>query len=241
MPEARVLGVLGGMGPLASAHFMLRLTLLTPAEHDQDHVPAVLWSDPRVPSRTRGKGGPEDPLPWLNRGIAGLREAGCGAVAIPCNTAHGWYPEMAAEAGLPILHIVSATVADLRRAGVAPGPIGLMGTAATLAMRLYQDRLEAEGWACLTPTPAEMDRLVAPAIALVKANRPGEAWAPFAEAAGTLRARGAGALVLGCTELPLALAAGPAGTLGMTAVDSIDALARAAIAWARGDDAAPAH
>ena len=51
---AKVLGVLGGMGPLASAQFMLRLTLLTPAERDQDHIPAVLWSDPRVPDRTSG-------------------------------------------------------------------------------------------------------------------------------------------------------------------------------------------
>ena len=58
----RVLGVLGGMGPLASAHFMARLTLLTPAERDQDHIPAVLWSDPRVPDRTRAKlAGGEDP------------------------------------------------------------------------------------------------------------------------------------------------------------------------------------
>jgi aspartate racemase len=44
----KLLGVLGGMGPLASAHFMLRLTLLTPASRDQDHIPTILWSDPRV-------------------------------------------------------------------------------------------------------------------------------------------------------------------------------------------------
>ena len=49
----RMLGVLGGMGPLASAHFMTRITVLTPAERDQDHVPAVLWSDPRVPANRR--------------------------------------------------------------------------------------------------------------------------------------------------------------------------------------------
>src|SRR5580658_3430472 len=89
------LGVLGGMGPLASAQFMLRLTLLTPAERDQDHIPAVLWSDPRVPDRTAAmQGAGEDPLPWLLRGIAALRQAGCGAIAIPCNTAHGWYDPM---------------------------------------------------------------------------------------------------------------------------------------------------
>ena len=51
----RVLGVLGGMGPLASAHFMLRLTQLTPAERDQDHIPTVLWSDPRIPDRIAGQ------------------------------------------------------------------------------------------------------------------------------------------------------------------------------------------
>ena len=62
--NGKMLGVLGGMGPLASAQFMLRLTLLTPAARDQDHIPAVLWSDPRVPDRTRGHlAGGDDPLP----------------------------------------------------------------------------------------------------------------------------------------------------------------------------------
>ena len=137
----RVLGVLGGMGPLASAQFMIRLTLLTVAERDQDHVPAVLWSDPRVPDRTQGRlGGGSDPLPWLLRGLRGLKAAGCGAVAIPCNTAHGWYDEMAGV-GLPILHIVDAAAAQLRRVA-ASGTVGVMGTAGTLAMRLYQDRLD---------------------------------------------------------------------------------------------------
>src|ERR1700759_1954464 len=105
MTNERVLGVLGGMGPLASAQFMLRLTLLTPATRDQDHVPAVLWSDPRVPPRTNGKmSGPAAPLPWLLRGLNGLQHAGCGAVAIPCSTAHGWYEEMQAATSLPIIH-----------------------------------------------------------------------------------------------------------------------------------------
>lgn len=235
MGNDRVLGVLGGMGPLASAQFMLRLTLLTPATRDQEHIPAILWSDPRVPDRTRGKAGDgEDPLPWLLRGIEGLRAAGCGAIAIPCNTAHGWFAEMAAEAGCPILHIVDAAADELRRAGIAPGPIGVMGTAATLAMRLYQDRLGALGWDCLIPPEGDMRRLVSPAIALVKANQVAEAYPPLAEAARALLARGARAVVLGCTEIPLGIAAGPAEALGAPMVDTIDALARAAIGWARG-------
>jgi aspartate racemase len=237
--DGKILGVLGGMGPLASAQFMLRLTLLTPAGRDQDHIPAVLWSDPRVPDRTRGRqGGGPDPLPALLRGIAGLRRAGCGAIAIPCNTAHGWYEEMAAAAGCPILHIVDAAAADLRAAGLTPasgaGRIGVMGTAATLAMRLYQDRLGAEGWDCLVPSAEQMERLVSPAIAAVKANRVAEAYAPLAEVVRDLAARGASAVVLGCTEIPLGIAAGPTDGLGAPLVDTIDALARAAIRWARG-------
>ncbi len=231
---ARVLGVLGGMGPLASAQFMLRLTLLTPAERDQEHIPAVLWSDPRVPDRTAARlAGGEDPLPWLVRGLRGLEAAGCGAVAIPCNTAHGWFAAMQAAAPrLPILHIVDAAAAELRRQGIASGPVGVMGTAGTLAMRLYQQRLDGLGYACLTPEAAEMARLVTPAIAAVKANRPAEAYAPLAEAARALAGRGARAVVLGCTEIPLGIAAGPA--LPFPVVDTIDALARAAIGWARG-------
>jgi aspartate racemase len=231
----KVLGVLGGMGPLASAQFMLRLTLLTPATRDQDHIPALLWSDPRVPDRTLGKlEGGADPLPWLLRGIAGLREAGSGAIAIPCNTAHGWYQEMQDAAEMPILHIVDAAASDLHRLGIAPTRIGVMGTAATLAMRLYQDRLGTLGWDCITPTGQQMERLVTPSIALVKANRVAEAYAPLADVVNDLASRGAAAVVLGCTEIPLGILAGPANGLRVPVVDTIDALARAAIAWARG-------
>jgi len=228
----KMLGVLGGMGPLASAQFMLRLTLLTPATRDQQHIPAVLWSDPRVPDRTVGKlSGGADPLPWLLRGIAGLRRAGCGAIAIPCNTAHGWYDAMRDAADMPILHIVDAAAAELRRIGIASGTIGVMGTQATLTMRLYQDRLGAQGWDCIVPDQQEMQRQVSPAIALVKANRVAEAYAPLAEVVSRLAARGATCVVLGCTEIPLGIQAGPAPELPV--VDTIDALARAAIDWAK--------
>ena len=229
----RFLGVLGGMGPLASAQFMVRLTMLTPAERDQDHVPVVLWSDPRVPDRTRGRlAGGEDPLPWLLRGLSGLKAAGCGAVAIPCNTAHGWYDEMAGE-GLPILHIVDAAAAELRRV-VPAGKVGVMGTAGTLHMRLYQDRLERMGWQTIVPTDGEMERLVTPAIARVKAGRLAEAYEPLATGVRALASRGAQAVVLGCTEIPLGIQAGPWQELPAPLIDTIDALALAAIRWARG-------
>ncbi len=229
----RILGVLGGMGPLASAHFMVRLTELTPAACDQEHIRAVLWSDPTIPDRTQNRfaGGP-DPLPALLRGLNGLKAAGCGAVAIPCNTAHGWYEEMLA-AGLPILHIVDAAAAQLARV-LPSGTVGVMGTSATLAMRLYQERLEARGWQVIVPDEQAMAEQVMPAIRLVKAGHVGDAYAPLAATAQALIGRGAQAVVLGCTEIPLGMKAGPAEQLGVPLIDTIDALALAAIAWARG-------
>jgi aspartate racemase len=232
----KVLGVLGGMGPLASAQFMLRLTQLTPAGRDQDHIPAVLWSDPRIPDRIAGQRGTgPDPLPWLLRGIRGLRQAGCGAIVIPCSTVHGWFDPMAEAAGMPILHIVDAAATELRRIGITGGTIGLMGTVPTLAMRLYQNRLEALGWECIEPTAEQMASLVLPAIALVKLNRVAEAYAPLVEVANSLASRGAMAVVLGCTEIPLGIQAGPGTALQVPLVDTIDALARAAIQWAKPD------
>jgi aspartate racemase len=230
----KVLGVLGGMGPLASAQFMLRLTMLTPASKDQDHIPAVLWSDPRVPDRGDAmRHGGADPLPWLLRGIEGLKRAGCGAIVVPCNTAHAWYDPMREAAGLPMPHIVDAAADDLGRIGIRPGRIGLMGTATTLRSRLYQQRLERLGWECILPTDAQMERQVSPAIALVKANQVSDAYEPLAEVVNDLADRGASAVVLGCTEIPLGIQAGPSTRLKVPVVDTIDALARAAITWAK--------
>ena len=229
----RILGVLGGMGPLASAHFMTRLTLLTPASIDQEHIPAVLWSDPRIPDRGLALRGGVDPLDALCRAIDGLQTAGCGAIAMPCNTAHGWFDKMQAHARVPILHIADAAAAELRKIAAPGRKVGILGTAATLKMRLYQNHLGALGWETIEPSDADMESLVAPAIALVKSNRLRESFAPVAQAIETLARRGAQAVVLGCTELPLAVQSGPVESLSVPLVDTIDALALAAIAWAQ--------
>ncbi len=234
----RILGVLGGMGPLASAHFITRLTLLTPAQIDQEHIPAILWSDPRIPDRgTAMRGEGPDPLPALLRGIDGLIAAGCGAIAIPCNTAHGWFEQMQAHCSVPILHIARAATEELRSKAPLGAIVGVLGTQATLDMRLYQTSLTHAGWDVITGSPQDMAELVMPCIHMVKANQVREAHAPLMRAIANLVARGAQAVVLGCTELPIAFQAGPMPSLAdgkqVQIVDTIDALARASISWAR--------
>jgi aspartate racemase len=96
-------------------------------------------------------------------------------------------------------------------------------------MGLYQQGIGRE---CVVADADVMERLVSPGIALVKGNRVAEAYVPLAEAARLLRERGAAAVVLGCTEIPLGIAAGP--ELDFPVVDTVAALAQAAIRFIRG-------
>lgn len=230
-----LLGILGGMGPLAGASFASRLVALTPAAHDQEHIPAILCNDPRIPDRSSARlGQSEDPLAAMLAGIRLLERAGATLIAIPCNTAHLWYEQMAAEASVPLLHIVDAVCDDLARLGVRRGRVGLMGTPATLQLGLYQGPLKERGHEVVVPDEEELQLCVA-AIAAVKGNRPAQAFAPAAECIQRLMARGADTIVLGCTELPLALPHAQRDAFGAVFTDSIDALARAAIARCRGE------
>lgn len=231
--EEGCLGVLGGMGPLAGAAFALRVVALTPVADDQAHIPTLLRNDPRIPDRSTAymSNGPS-PLPHMVEGIRFLENAGARVIAIPCNTAHLWYDDLLEAASVPVLHIVQAVIADLVRQGVPSGRIGLMGTTATLALGLYQRHLEAAGYECIVPTPEEVESDCMSAIRAVKANRLEESSEPAVRCINRLRGRGADAVVLGCTELPLAIPHALRAGLGPLA-DSIDALARAAIAHCR--------
>lgn len=236
--EGRFLGVLGGMGPMAGAFFLQRLIALTPAQRDQDHIPTILWSDPRIPDRPSaflGRG--EDPLPWFNNAIATLIRSGAEAIAIPCNTAHLWHRQMTESTERPVLHIARAVIEDLRRRGIHSGRIGLMATEVTLNARMYQDLLEGSGYECVTPDAAEVEEYCSTPIRLVKQNRIAESFEPVARCVDLLGRRGADAVVLGCTELPVALPHSRRPELAVPVLDSIDALALAAIDWHRSGHA----
>src|SRR5688572_1455665 len=98
-----MIGLLGGMGPLATAHFFKRLVELTPATKDADHVPVILWSDPRIPDRVRPitENASPSPLSAMLEAVRGLESAGATTIAIVCHTAHHWYDDLARAAHVP--------------------------------------------------------------------------------------------------------------------------------------------
>ena len=221
------LGILGGMGPAASAEFVVRLIEQTPASCDQEHIPFVLWNNPQVPDRSTSLRNEDDrPLPFLLQGVQVLKAVGCDLIVIPCNTAHFWYDDMI-KLKVPIVHIVDSVADALRDAGVENGTIGVMGTQATVELGLYQYKLNKFGWDCIVPSKEEMDTLVQPAIDLIKGGKIVESQPLIVKVIHSLIDRGAQAVVLGCTELPLAIKIPKEN--GVPIINSIDSLVKSVI------------
>ncbi|MDB5804850.1 MAG: aspartate racemase [Betaproteobacteria bacterium] len=228
-----MLGVLGGMGPLATADFLAKVAAATPATRDQDHIPLIAWSVPQVPERVPAiLGDGPSPLPAMLTGVRALRAAGAEAIAIACNTAHYWYDELVEQGGVPILHIADAALLEACRRAPGGRRIGLLATSGTIAAGFYQARFRKEGYATLLPPSSNQD-LLHQGIQLVKAGDIAGAAVLAVSVAQNLLEAGADALVVGCTELPLALA-GADAVLRARMVDATAALAAASVAWSRG-------
>ena len=221
------LGILGGMGPAASAEFVTRLIAQTPATCDQEHIPFVLWNNPQVPDRSTSLRNEDNrPLPFLLQGVQVLKAVGCDLIVIPCNTAHFWYDDMI-KLRVPIVHIVDSVADALRDVGVDSSTIGVMGTQATVELGLYQYKLNKAGWNCIVPSKEEMDTLVQPAIDLIKGGKLLESQLPLMKVIHSLIDRGAQAVVLGCTELPLAIKISSEN--GVPLINSIDSLVKSVL------------
>ena len=231
---ARILGVLGGMGPLATVDFLNKIIRATPARFDQEHLPVITACLPQIPDRNEAiMGAGLSPLSAMADALRRLEWAGVSAIAIPCNTAHLWHGDLQRKTQLPILHIVGTTINLLQRRGVRAGcRVGLLATSSTLEMGIYRDRLTAVSMTCIDPDIATQENSVMAGIRAVKAGNIECGAERLIKAADHLRALGAEKIILACTEIPLALSY--AGYCDETVIDATDALAIACVDWAGG-------
>ncbi|NDL65246.1 aspartate/glutamate racemase family protein [Acerihabitans arboris] len=221
-----LLGILGGMGPLATVDLMQKIIQETPAQRDQEHAPVVAWNVPQIADRQQALAGlGPSPLPDLLYGLAQLNRAGASHILIACNTAHHWYAALAAASRAPLLHIADATMDSLRP--VQGERIGLIATQGTLDAGWFQQRITALGGQTLAPLPEEMRAWFVPGCYAVKRGELRKGGELLSLLAASLTERGAGRLILACTEVPPALAAidSPWQSIG---IDPTRALARAA-------------
>ncbi|KXU91350.1 aspartate racemase [Paraburkholderia monticola] len=241
------LGVVGGIGPAATADFMGKVVRNTPAARDQDHLRIIVEQNPQIPDRTAallGRG--DDPTLALYAACRTLEDGGADLIAIPCNTAHAFVERIQPALRVPILNMLTCTADYLRETFPGLREVGVLATSGTLASRVYEQALGARGFVQIAPSAAAQARLMNAIYGPcgVKAGHlSGECCDDLAAAVDDLVAQGVQVIVLACTELPLLLRepalAYPGGRV-VRLVDPTDLLARRCVAHALGDRAARA-
>ena len=220
-PPERILGVLGGMGPAATAEFLRLLAVYAPAERDQEHPRVVSFSDPHIPDRTaaiRGTG--EDPTSRLKDGLLRLVDWGADLLAVPCNTAHPFIDEFRQELPVPLVHIVEVTIAEAKVR--IPRGGWLVATSGTVASGIYRNGARKCGYPLHVPAD-DVQTVIQETTVLVKANHTKGAAKQLRAALQRLWDEKNLPIVAACTEVPLAYEAADLPPEGM--VSSLEALA----------------
>jgi aspartate racemase len=229
------IGVLGGMGPAATADFYQKIIRATPAKVDQDHIKVLIYSNPQVPDRTaaiRGEG--PDPLPVLIASAQILVQGGADLITIPCVTAHHYYVALQQAVPVSILHLIGETVTAVATDHPRVHRLGLLATTGTLQARLFNQFFEPRGFTLIAPDPAVQVSCVMEAIYAVKRGDPHEIPGRLVrQAAQHLLDRGAEAILAGCTEVPLIL---QDGDVTVPVIDPTWILAQAAVRFALAED-----
>lgn len=235
----RTIGVLGGMGPAAGLHFArLLIDLNSSANHDAGHVPFILSSNPLLPSRVDAYlHGGRNPASAIAASLQVLHEQGADVGVIVCNTAHIYFDDIARHTTLPLINMVQNAISHVCENGNERGAVGLLGTTATVKSQLYAAALEARGVRVIVPNDADQEALSAAIFDSeygIKATRnsPSErAYRTMATVAKKMKEKsGIDQLLLGCTELSLAIRADT--WEGLDIIDPVKILARTCLRYA---------
>lgn len=222
---AKLLGILGGLGPMATAYFYEMVTAHTAAERDQDHIDMVISSRATTPDRTAFIVGEssEDPFAVMAADAQRLVVYGAEVIAVPCNTAHFFYEELCDSIQVPVLNMVGDTVARVRAAGC--GKVGILATDGTVSTGTYQRVCERAHLPYAVPGKVGQAAIMRVIYEDIKKGKEPD-MAAFHTVADELFAAGCSHIILGCTELSLIK---KAGLLDGRFTDSMEVLARSAI------------
>ncbi len=198
------IGILGGMGPLATADLFSKIVWLTRASCDREHIRIYIDNNPAIADRTAAiLSGGESPMPEMISALRNLERCGASCIVMPCNTAHYFLPQLQKLTDVPFISMLAAT-ARACAAGHCGKCAAVLATKGTLRTGLYSDALAREGVRYMLPDGGEQDVLMHLIYDVVKAAKPlapeADTWSALLQG---LRARGADYFILGCTELPI--------------------------------------
>ncbi len=203
MKTNQILGIIGGMGPLATVKFFEKLVELVPAEKDQDHPRILIDSNPKIPDRTNAIfGNGPSPVPSIVRTAFGLKNCGVDFLAIPCVTAHHYFEEIQKAVDIPIIHMIRET-AEKYRSNFSGKRAGLLATSGTLRTKIFQNFSPPMSF--IIPDQDTQTNFVMKAIYGVKSEGLAGSKTLILKACEKLISDGAELIIAGCTEVPIIL------------------------------------
>lgn len=224
----KTIGILGGMGPLATADLFCKIITHTQASKDQEHIPILIDNNTAIPDRTTALlHGGDDPMPEMTKSAKRLEAAGADVLIMPCNTAHNYFELLQQRVNIPFLNMIDLTCQAMLEKGVTTA--GLLATTGTIQTGIYQRYASQYGITIFCPDDVQQEDVMQLIYSGVKAGNESFAVKPVQQCAQELLARGAQVMILGCTELPVAMQMYP---LSFPAVDPTLELALAAIRFA---------
>jgi len=225
----KTIGILGGMGPDATALFFQRVIALTPAQCDQEHIPIIINNNPQIPDRTDAiLANGENPVPALQDAIIILEKASVDFIFIPCNTVHVYYDEMQRCVDVPIVNLIESVVDDILKRFPDINKVGLLSTLGTIKSGLYHNTLLKHDIELVAPNEVQHDSLQGAIQELKKQSKDTSA---IQSLANDLVRAGVEGIILGCTELSLIA---KQLILSVPVFDSIEILAEKAVRLAFG-------
>ncbi len=230
--EESVVGVIGGLGPLATAYFLQSVVERTDVGSDQEHIDLLVTQHSSTPDRTARilDENADDPAPVMAHDAILLEHAGARALVLPCNTAHHFVQAIKDSVSVPLLDIVEQSVEEVGRRQPDGALCAILATDGTLKARVYQTALEVAGHRFLIPDDQLQSEVMDVIYGQVKAGNPVD-FDQFMRIIDAMREQGATIVLLGCTEL--SVVAKDAGILEIPdVVDSLDTLAKATVRWA---------
>ncbi|MBB3121835.1 aspartate/glutamate racemase family protein [Pseudoduganella violacea] len=246
MGPAFKLGIVGGIGPAATVDFMSKIIRNTEARCDQEHLRLVVEHNPQIPDRSANLlGGGADPTQALYEACRRLELNEATHIALPCNTAHAYIKRIQPRLSVPIINMPAETVAHIERHWPGHPTVGLLATSGTVASGVYHEAAAGHALDLIVPD-ASHQAYVMQAIYGEYGVKAGHVDGPCKEALmralAHLAERGAGIVILGCTELPLILNQDAACQIGphtVALLDPTDLLARRCVAMAKNGGAEP--
>ena len=229
----KTIGILGGLGPEATALFFHKIIQKTPAGKDQEHIKIVIYNNPEVPDRTGAiVNNLESPVDKIREGLIFLRNSNVDFITIPCVTSHYYFEEIKSSVDIQVLNIVQETFNFIKREYPLVKNVGILATRGAYQGHVFENLFTPQHFNVIAPGE-KSQKCIMNAIygkdGIKAGNTTGAPKDSIIKIANELIGEGAEVIIGGCTEIPIVISS---GDLKVPFINTLSVLAEAAVSLA---------